>query len=348
MKRHVALLLVSALLCALLAEAAMRGYWQLRHAVPFFAPDRILYVSYPELRSVADSPPRADDGIRDVLLLGGSPLHESWGQVESELLEQLARAGRRNVRLFNLAQPAHTSRDSLLKYAALEDFRFDRVIVYHGINETRANNVPPELFRDDYSHLAWYEVANALAPYHGSSRFALPFTLRYLTLRTGQALAPGRYAPEDAPREEWLRHAAEARSAASFERNLAGILAIAARRGEPVVLMTFATWVPADYSYEAFRAKQLDYLLHHSPIELWGRREHVLAALAAHNDVVRRLADGREGVVFVDQARLMPDGGRYYNDPCHFTVLGSQLFAGNLVEALVRVLPADADPRATR
>ncbi len=348
MRRQVALLLVSALLCALLAEAAVRGYWMLRHGVPFFAPDRILYVPYPELRSVAESPPETGDQFSDVLLLGGSPLHESWGQVEAELLEQLARAGRRDVRLFNLAQPAHTSRDSLLKYAALEDVRFDAVVVYHGINETRANSVPPELFREDYSHFSWYEVANALAPYHGSSRFALPYTLRYLGLRTGQALAPGRYAPEDAPREIWLRYGEEPRSAASFERNLAAILAIAARRGEPVVLMTFATWVPADYSHEAFRSKRLDYLLHHSPIELWGRREHVLAALEAHNAVVRRLAGEQEGVIFVDQARRMPPGGRYYNDPCHFTTLGSQRFSEHLVEALLPVLPGHVVPRAER
>jgi hypothetical protein len=348
MRRHVALLFVSVLLCAFLAEAAVRGYWLLRHGIPFFAPDRILYVPYPELRSVAESPPEPDDRFSEVLLLGGSSLHESWGQVESELLEQLARAGRRDVRLFNLAQPAHTSRDSLLKYEALEGFRFDLVVVYHGINETRANNAPPELFREDYSHLPWYEIANALAPYHGTSRFALPYTLRTLGLRIGQALAPGRYAPEDAPREAWLRYAAEPRSAASFEANLAAILAIAARRDEPVLLMTFATWVPADYSYPAFRSKQLDCLLHHSPIELWGRREHVVAALEAHNAIVRRLAADHEGVVFVDQARRMPQGGRFYNDPCHFTTVGSQRFAEHLVEALLPVLPGGAGPRADR
>lgn len=347
MRRHVALLLVSALLCALLAESAVRGFWLLRHGVPFWAPDRILYVSYPELRSVADAPPEAGDGFVDVLLLGGSPLHESWGRVEPELLEQLAGAGRHDLRLFNLAQPAHTSRDSLLKYAALEEFRFDGVVVYHGINETRANNAPPELFQDDYSHIAWYEIANALAAYHGSSRFALPFTLHYLALRTGQALAPGRYAPEDAPRETWLRFGAEARSVASFEANLAAILAIAARRGEPVLLMTFATWVPADYSYEAFRAKRLDYQRHLSPIELWGRREHVLAAVEAHNAVVRRLADEHDAVVFVDQANRMPDGARYYEDACHFTASGSQRFAEHLVEALLPALPEAADPRVT-
>ena len=112
--------------------------------------------------------------------------------------------------------------------------------------------------------------------------------------------------------------------------------------------MSFATWVPADYSYQAFRRKQLDYLLHHSPIELWGRREHVLAAVEAHNAVVRRLAREHPGVVFVDQARRMPEGGLYYNDPCHFTTLGSQRFAEHLVEALLPVLPVDAGPHAGR
>ena len=64
--------------------------------------------------------------------------------MEMELREQLAYLGQRNVRIFNLAMPAHTSRDSWLKYAALRDARFDLVIFYHGINEARVNNAPPE------------------------------------------------------------------------------------------------------------------------------------------------------------------------------------------------------------
>jgi hypothetical protein len=103
-----------------------------------------------------------------------------------------------------------------------------------------------------------------------------------------------------------------------------------------MLLMTFATYVPENYSLEAFRKKQLDYGLHRAPIEWWGAREHVLATVAVHNEIVRNMAAQHKNVLFVDQASLMPQSGRYFNDPCHFTVLGSTKF----VENLVRVLPS--------
>ncbi len=335
---RVLLAVLGALVWAACLELIARGYWTLHGDVPLLAPDRILQAIYPELRSLDAAPPTAGDASLDILLLGGSTLHEAWGQVEVELREQLARAGHRDVRTFNLAQPAHTSRDSRLKYEALPDARFDYVVFCHGINEARANNVPPELFRDDYSHFAWYETANALASHHGRSRLALPYTVRLAVLRTRQALYPQRYVPEDRPRRDWLRYGGEIRSARSFEDNLRTVLEVAERRRERVVVLTFATWIPPDYSLDAFRAKRLDYLLFYSPLELWGEAANVVAAVAAHNAIARRLG-AREGVLLVDQERLMPKGGRYFNDPCHLTVEGSARFARHLADALLQDLP---------
>jgi hypothetical protein len=331
---RIALVLVWVVFFAALLEAGVRAFWMLRDEVPFLEPDRILYVSYPELRRVDEDPPARDDGFLDILLLGGSALHESWSQVEVELAEQLARAGRRDVRIWNLAEVSHTSRDSRLKYLALDGARFDWVVLYHGINDARANNAPPDRFRSDYSHFAWYETANAFASHHGRSVLALPYTIRYLASRVRQALAPEQYLPRNRPHPEWIGHGGSLRSAAALEENLGAILDEAERRGDRVVLMTFATWVPEDYSLQAFAQKQLDYLLHYSPLELWGRGDYVLRAVAAHNLMVRRLAAARADVVFVDQARLMPGGERYFNDACHFTTTGSAVFVDHLLEAL--------------
>jgi lysophospholipase L1-like esterase len=328
------LALASLLLCAALLEALSRGFWWIRDGVPPSEPGRLLETLYPELRPIRERTPAARDGTFDLLLLGGSVLHESWGQVESQILEQLARAGHRSVRVHNLAQAAHTTRDSLVKYAALGGARFDLVFVYHGINDARANAAPPEVFREDYSHLPWYELVNALAPAADGAALALPATLRFAFARLRQSVSPGSYAGGDRPRPEWLRHGAEPRSPAAFERNLAAILELAAGRGDRVALGTFALHVPPDYSLEAFREKRLDYLLFYSPIELWGERDHVVAAVAAHNEAVRRLA-ARPGVLLVDEERLVPRGARTFNDPCHLTNEGSEIFARNLVEAIL-------------
>lgn len=324
--------------CAALLELFARGFFWLHDGVPRGAPDRLLEALYPEIAPLRESPPERGDAIQDVLLLGGSVLHESWGQVEAQLLEQLARAGIRDVRVHNLAQAAHTTRDSLVKYAALGAAHFDLVIVYHGINDARANNAPAELFRDDYSHLPWYGLVNAVAPSDGRAKLALPAALHLAAARLRQLLQPGRYAGGDRPRPDWLHYGATPRSAAAFEANLAAILDLAAERAERVVLATFALHVPPDYSLEAFREKRLDYLLFYSPIELWGERPHVVAAVEAHNAAIRRLAARAPGTVLVDQDRLLPRGARFFNDPCHLTVEGSEVFARHLVDAILPLL----------
>jgi hypothetical protein len=333
------LLFASLLLCAAVVEVFARGWWWVRAGVPPLAPDRLLEALYPELRPLRESPPARGDGVADLLLLGGSVLHESWGQVEAQLREQLALAGRRDLRIHNLAQPAHTTRDSLEKYRALASARFDAVFVYHGINDARANNAPPERFRDDYTHLPFYELVNALASAGPGARLALPATARYLAARARQALLPDRYAGEARPRPEWLRYGASPRSPAAFERNLAAILDVAAARGDPVVLATFALHVPESYSLDAFRRRELDYLLFVSPIEIWGERDHVVAAVAAHDGAIRRLAASRPGVRLVDVDARLPRSARTFNDVCHLTNEGSAEFARLVVPTLLELLP---------
>ena len=210
------------------------------------------------------------------------------------------------------------------------------MIFYHGINEARANNAPPEMFRDNYSHYSWYEIVNTLAPYHRRSFLALPYTLHYLALRMRQALTQDRYVPTQSPRAEWVHFGQQSRSAVAFEGNLSAILNRASRRGDRVLLMTFAIHVPEDYSLEAFKNKRLDYFLHFFPIEIWGDREHVLATVVSHNEIVRRLANQHEDVLLVDQASLMEGSRRYFNDPCHLTPSGSSKFVGHLLAALLR------------
>jgi hypothetical protein len=341
--------LLAALVLFVCAEATTRVYWRVCCDIAIFKPDEILYAFYPELRASGElpevlrsvTPAQAThaDEFYDILLLGGSVLHKSWGSVEIELREQLANIGRRNVRIFNLAAPAHTSRDSWLKYAALRNARFDLVIFYHGINEARVNNAPPDVFREDYSHYSWYEAVNTLASYHGTAFLALPYTLRYLAISARHKLGKDQYIPTYVIRKEWLKHGRESRSAASFKQNLSAILDLASQRGDQMLLMSFATYVPENYSREAFNKKQLDYTLHRAPIEWWGMRDHVLTTVAIHNEIVRDFARRYRNVLFVDQANLIPGSGRYFNDPCHFTALASNEFVKNIVTSLGQQQP---------
>ena len=334
MIRTLARLVVSALILLVAGEAAARAFWRFNFNLSLREPQHVLFAFYPELRRMDAIRPSRDHAVYDVLMLGESVVHSGWGEVERALVERFAREGHHTVRMSNLAVPGHTSRDSLLKYAAAPDARFDLVIVYDGINETRANNAPPDVFRDDYGHYPWYEVVNAMAPYHGTARMALPYTLTYLAIRMRQTMYRSRYMPAGGIRDEWAEFGKDARSAVSFERNLGAILNIASGRGDRVMLMTVATSVPDDYSLQAFQDRRLDYDLHASPIEMWGRKADVVNTIARHNDVIRRLAARTSDVLFVDQAALMPGGKMYFNDICHLTVVGSLKFVENLFAVL--------------
>lgn len=325
------------LVCLVSLELTARLYWRLR-GVPFTEPARVLQAFYPGLREIDERRARWNAAPTRVLLLGGSTLSPRWGNVQAELREQLMFAGFPHIRIFNLGAPGLTSRDSRLEYEALGRERFDLVVVYDGINEARANNVAPDLFRDDYEHYGWYESVNALARHHGQARWALPYTLEYLGLGLRQLAFPSRYIPRNRPHPEVVGYGSTVRSAGPFEANLRAILARAASRGEPVLLMTFAIWVPRDYSLERFQAGQLGYGTHVTPLELWGEPEHVQRAVAAHNEVVRALAREYPAMRFVDQAALLAEDRRSFNDPCHLTLWGAHRFVENLLPAAVETL----------
>src|SRR5262245_49134174 len=259
--------------------------------VPMTRPDRVLQAFYPGLSQIDVQDDRWQGGTPRVLRLGGSTLHPRWGNVQDELREQLAFAGVPKLRIVNLAKPGLTSRDSRLAYEAIgEAERFDLVVVYDGLNEARANNAPPEVFRDDYAHYGWYEIVNRLARQQGTARWSLPYTLEYLGLRIRQVAFPQRYVPRNRPRPDWIGYGATVRTTEPFAANLRAILGRAARRGEPVLLMTFALWTPEGESPTVVEARQFRYGPHRTPLELWGEPAQVRAAVAAHNEVIRSLA----------------------------------------------------------
>ncbi len=319
--------------------------------MPIYDPGLVLYGIYPGLRTIDESAPRHEDEFFDVLFLGGSSISREYSEVEQAFLEQFAFDGyRKNVRVFNLAYPGDTSLDSVLKYSAAGEARFDLVIVYDGMNDARMNNAPPEVFRDDYGHLAYYEAVNHLAPYHRHAFFALPYSLVYLADRIRESVRKDEYIG-DSLREDWLRYGATPRSAEPFKANLERIIGLAAERGDRLMLMSFAGFIPSDYSFQAFKERRLDYgfhAFHPAPVELIGRPGDVTATLALHNDIVRGLAAAHKNVLFVDQARLMAGVSRYFNDSSHYTLAGASKFVADALGVLIPALNSDRQSRASR
>lgn len=337
-RRRVWLWIVFGLYLLVLGDVASRVYFAVRSDSSFLAPD--LYLAfYDELAAVEEAPTTRDDDSFDLLLLGGSVLDPSFGKVALALHERLESDLGRPVRVFNLAHAANSSRDSLIKYRLLADKRFDCVVFYHGINEARPNNAPPDLYRDDYTHMSWYARIAAIERHPELPFLVLPYALHFMWIKLGENTGLVRYLPKHEPRDEWTRYGDDVRSDRALEANLGEIARLAHERDDPLAVVTFVTYLPDAYDLERRHDEQApgagDYVGGGtSRIELWGRAAHVVKAVEAHNEAARRVATRAPDVLLLDLAASYPSGGEYWVDVCHFSDLGSQTFADALADAI--------------
>lgn len=311
-------------------ELGLRWLWSARYETSFSKPD-YLFAFYPELKFPASQSTRRGDKPFDVLVLGGSVLHHGTAHVDERLRELLTMNMRREIRIYNVAMPGHTSLDSLIKYRELAGQHFDLVIFYHAINEARANNCPPEVFQDDYSHYAWYDRVHDAQSHPANSWWVTPSSLRFLWMASKQSLFPDRYVPQHRPKAEWTEYGADIKTAKPFERNLRGILELAREKEEPVLLMTFAYHLPARYSYARFHSRQLDYAAPLHSVDIWGEPKNVVSTIEAHNNIVVKLSQEFD-TPLVDQKALIPTKGENFNDICHLTHEGTRVFVGNILQ----------------
>jgi hypothetical protein len=300
-------------------------YWKLAFHVDFSTTstdERVWNVFYPELRDLATEHARhaAERDRFEVLVLGGSVA----GQAAPYLRSALGRQAGDRIKIHSLAMSAQTSRDSYLKYRKLANFKPDLIIIYDCINDARLNCIEPSKFRDDYSHCRWYSrLYDRLA--NGS-----PSPIAVAGERIGNSIALG------IPEKDVVGYGGEVKTEAPFRRNIEFIVADASRRGIPVVLMSFAYYIPANYSRELFNRQALDYGKGdlRLPVEVWGHPAHVAKAIDIHNSVIKDIASQYANAMYVDQQSLLPKTGRIFSDVCHLTVEGCEEFARNIAEAL--------------
>jgi hypothetical protein len=340
-RRIVALYVVYLLL---LVEAASRVFLVVTHGASWLHPDQAIYAFYPELRQERSRGRARDPGAFHILLLGASALHPDWGQVVEALTEELSRRTPRRVVVHNLSSATHASLDSLIKYRQLGDQRYDLVVFYHGINETRANNCPPRVFKADYSHYSWYRVVNFMDQNPRCMRWlATPYVVEYGWTRLLERLGLLSLLPREIPRQDWVRYGGEIKTARSFEANLSQIVEIARGRHERLLLLTYAYYVPADYSLPRLLEGRLDYAAckqRPMPIEVWGDPRHVVEGIEAHNEKIRQVARRSREVLFLDLEQRIPKSGELFCDVCHLSPAGSEAVASAIADVVLEVIRA--------
>ena len=354
-RRVVLFILTMVLIVGGIVEVGARVWLVFAKSLPAGRPDAIVLAYYPEMHPAWMTPIDRDDGYFDVLILAGSVLYDYYGAPAALLRYDLAARGVRGVRVWNMARPAHGTRDSLIKYRWLREKRFDWVVVYHGINELRANNVPEAAFREDYSHLAWYGEVNTMlgSPRAGVSKWlGTPVLWDYLRVVACRAMGPRPMVELNLPpSDEAMVFGADIKTRTSFEKNLREIGRIARERGEWLTYVTFASWLDPDYTHDALIAdrelvpeggigdgRKLSYdnpvyADFAQPCEIWGRPAHLVAGVRAHNEATRRVAGMFSMVAdLLDFANKVPHEGVSFIDFCHLAPTGVARLAHELAD----------------
>ena len=265
-----------------------------------------------------------------VLTLGGSAMFNR--RMTERLKSKMNTDSGRPVEILGAALRTHTSMSSLLKYRMLAKYRFDYVLIYHGINDLFVNHVPKEHFKSDYSHMVpWYK-RNALLDNSLIARVI------YNNFIWGRRIFGGEKIwyiyPKDKNENEM-----EFISEQLFRRNITILVENILQDGGTPVLMTFAWSIPANYSQEPFMVNSLGYDnsddYDNYPVELWGSVEYVREGLQRHNRILRHIA-GEYDVLLLDQEKLMADNLEWFGDVCHLSEKGTDKFIDNITNYFIK------------
>ena len=350
LKRRLIGWVVYACYMLVIVELVCRGYWWKRWGVPFLRMDQIWSGRfYPELEETGLATatiPRGDETF-DILLLGGSVLHAKHGNIAALLGERLNAQESRPVKIWNCSARALTSRDCLLKYERMAHQHFDLVVFYEAINETRMNNCPPEMFREDLTHCSWYKRLDRFEQHREINWLVTPFTIEDTLIGALDSPKLHWYLPRDnPPGGEWNDFGRDVKTTVSYRNSLTGLIELAAQRGEPLLLLGYASHIPADYTKKKFVKHELSYGAHFGPVECWGEPEAVRAGVAAENAVTRELVAQHPDVHYVDLDAVIPKDGAHFDDPCHLAPAGCAAWVDGVLPTIHEIIAADSTKSA--
>jgi len=252
-----------------LEVSARFGMMQI-HQTPFLNPERVILNFYPELKE-ARSFERNPDKI-NLLILGGSVvfedsvevvINEEHMKIEFCGLEKLMDDSKYNV--LSLSMTGHNTLDSRNKYKYLpKQAHFDAVFVYHGINDTRTNNIHENQFNEDYRHIEFYDDLFIVNRHPEIRFFSLPFMIDWMAhsiQKKKKFYIPKEMFPGllNGDPEEYVLAGNHSKSVKSFKNNLMAVNKMAQQRNEQLILSSYANHPAEDYSLKKFKAKELDY-----------------------------------------------------------------------------------------
>ncbi|MCF2490827.1 hypothetical protein [Dyadobacter sp. CY347] len=281
---------------------------------------------------------RNDDAIKDILILGGSVISTGYLNLEPRLDTLLKQKYGNNAKFafYNIAAPAHTALDNAMKYDLLDKHHFDLVIYYEAINDTHANNIPPADFKDDYSHIKWYDDIYLLGAHPEINITVIPYlidkTIHYLSDKVNHKIYLSQYGVD----QKFIQYGAQVQSERAYEMNVGRIIAKSRSKGEKLLLLSYASHFPPNIALTGDK-KDLKYYAKcnfATPVTMWGSPESVRKGVNRHNEILRRLAQ-TNSVAFMDMEKRFPADSSLFCDVCHLSEAGARQFARELAAFLI-------------
>lgn len=331
-------------ICFVFLEAGLRCVLSISTGVPFFHPSGLIYKYYPELAPIHKADISKTDSTLDILILSCSVLHKDWADIAAEMNKcEQAPAGYNRIKIYNASGVGHGSRDNLIKYGLLADKKFDVVIYYDAINDSRLNNCPDGVFKSDYSHYQWYDEINNIVSHPEMNYTVVPFFYDWIKIRIKALFIKDAYIPKHfSMRPEWLVYGSSLKSLPCYKSNLQQVMDMAQQRQARFLYFTFAYYLPADYTLQKFRDKSLDYSFcdHSRETEIWGTPKNVSAFIDSVNTQSKDIVSQYNNSEWFDLYSQFPKSGPYFADICHFSPKGIHQFASIVCNEMDSVMVA--------
>jgi hypothetical protein len=245
-----------------------------------------------------------------ILTLGGSAMFNR--RMTERLIESLSMATSVRLEIQGGALRSHSTRASLIKYKEhFYKYSFDYVLIYHAINDLWMNNVALENFKADYSHYKpWYN-RNAVLTHSVIARYFY-----------------GNHIWNPSQR---LDNGSQFSSCQTFEQNIRELIRLIKSNNGFPILMTFAWYIPDDYTETKFYQGRLGYNnptdYNRCQVEMWGSVDYVKEGLMRHNSIIRKIAR-EEQVMLIDieGTDTFQNNQQNFGDVCHFSEDGTKIF----------------------
>lgn len=295
----------------------------------FFNPKSFLVNNYyKELQKPLETKITKDDGYTDILILGGSVISPLWSRMDTRLDSLLSK---KNVRVFDVAIPGHTSLDNAIKYDLLKDKEFDLVIYYEAINENRANNAAPERFKEDYSQMEWYHHIGLIRKHPELNFTTLPYLLHKAIVTIGRKITRTPFLENDNVRKENRQYGSDIKTAGPYKKNLEEIIALSEKKNEKLLLMAYTSFFPdvkflGDPSDAQYFAKNC---ARAAIVTVWGDTKNTQKGIEVHNDILTKLAVEHK-TYYLDMRKMVPQEVDCFCDICHLSEKGCIIFAESL------------------